>query len=98
MANSRDTMARLDRLEATVAVMAKDVAELKTAAWRTAELLTDHSERLGGLQRTIDDRLGGVTDRLDRLIAVTIQERTASTERLGDIERRLARLEERVGV
>jgi len=28
---------------------------------------------------------------------VTIQERTASTERLGDIERRLTRLEERIG-
>jgi hypothetical protein len=51
-----------------------------------------------GLQRSFDDRLGGVTDRLDRLIAVTIQERTASTERLGDIERRLARLEQRVGI
>jgi hypothetical protein len=91
-------MARLGRLEASVAVMGKDVAELKTAAWRTAELLADHSEQLSGLQRTLDERLGGVTERLDRLIAVTIQERTASTERLGEIERRLARLEERVGV
>jgi hypothetical protein len=98
MANSKEVTARLARVESTVAAMARDVAELKTAAWRTAEILTDHSERLSGLQRTMDDRLGGVTDRLDRLIAVTIQERTASTERLGDIERRLARLEERVGI
>ncbi len=98
MASSHELMARLGRLETSVAVMARDVAELKTAAWRTTEILADHSERLSGLQRTIDERLGGVTDRLDRLIAVTIQERTAGTERLGDIERRLARLEERVGV
>ena len=87
-----------DRLETSVAVMARDVADLKTAAWRTAEILADHSERLSGLQRMIHERLGGVTDRLDRLIAVTIQEGTAGTERLGDIERRLAPLEERVGV
>ena len=98
MASSRDSMARLQRLETTVAAMAKDVTELKTAAWKTAEILADHSERFSSLQRTIDERLGGVTDRLDRLIAVTLQERTAGTERLGDIERRLARLEERLGV
>jgi hypothetical protein len=78
--------------------MAADIADLKTTAWRTAEILADHSERLGGLQRTMDERLGAVTDRLDRLIAVTIQERTGSTERLGEIERRLARLEERAGI
>jgi len=95
----------LAKLEANVAVLTRDVGELKvdvrdlkTAAWRTAEILADHSEQLSGLQRTVDERLGAVTDRLDRLIAVTIQERTSSTERLGDIERRLARLEERVGV
>jgi polyhydroxyalkanoate synthesis regulator phasin len=105
MANSGDTMARFGRLETRVAAMAadvgelkRDVADLKTAAWKTAEILTDHSERLGGLQRTLDERLGAVTDRLDRLIAVTIQERTGSTERLGEIERRLARLEERAGI
>ncbi len=98
MANSGDTMARLGRLETRVAAMAADIADLKTTAWRTAEILADHSERLGGLQRTMDERLGAVTDRLDRLIAVTIQERTGSTERLGEIERRLARLEERAGI
>lgn len=112
MASSKDEMARLARLETVVGGMANDIADLKTdvrdlktdvrdlktAAWRTTEILADHSERLTGLQRTLDERLGGVNDRLDRLIAVTIQERTASTDRLGEIERRLARLEERVGV
>jgi hypothetical protein len=103
MANSLDPMTRLDRFEASV-------EELKSVAWRTTEILADHSERLSGLQRSLDgvnerldqlsgvnERLGGVNERLDRLIAVTIQERTASVERLGDIERRLTKLEERVG-
>jgi uncharacterized protein YlxW (UPF0749 family) len=119
MANSKEMMTRLVKLETNVAAMTKDVADLKAAAWRTTEILVDHSQALSGLQRSVegvqrsveglqrsmegvqrsvDEKLGGVTDRLDRLIAVTIQERTASAERLGDIERRIARLEERVGI
>ena len=39
-----------------------------------------------------------VTDRLDRLIAITTKERTTSVERLQSIEERLAKLEERVGI
>jgi hypothetical protein len=39
-----------------------------------------------------------LTDRLDRLISVTVKARTEDIERFEDIERRLARLEERVGV
>ena len=85
-------------LKQDVGAIRRDVVDLKTAAWKTAEILADHSERLGGLQRTVDERLGAVTDRLDRLIAVTMQERTGSTERLGESERRLARLEERAGI
>ncbi|HVR18405.1 MAG TPA: hypothetical protein VMS65_01870, partial [Polyangiaceae bacterium] len=53
--------------------------------------------RLGGLFSPISNSrtLGS---RLDRLIAVTIQERTYSVERLADIERRLGKLEERMGI
>jgi uncharacterized coiled-coil DUF342 family protein len=39
-----------------------------------------------------------VSDRLDRLIAITTKERTTGIERLASIEMRLARLEERVGI
>jgi hypothetical protein len=85
-------------LERDLGDISRDVADIKTAARKSVEILTANSERLGGLQRTLDERLGAVTDRLDRLIAVTIQERTGSTERLGEIERRLARLEERAGI
>jgi hypothetical protein len=101
MPNSSSSMGRLARIE-------KDVHDLKGVAVRMTELLTDHSQQLTDLRRTIhtieqrmgtmDERMGGVNDRLDRLIALSMQERTASTERLGDIERRLARLEERSGI
>ena len=87
-------MGRLARIE-------KDVHDLKGVAVRMTEILTDHSQQLTDLRRTVqamDERMGGVNDRLDRLIALSMQERTASTERLGDIERRLARLEERSGI
>ena len=40
---------------------------------------------------------GGVNERLDRLIAVTMKERTGGVERLAEIERRLDKLEERAG-
>ena len=39
-----------------------------------------------------------LTERLDRLIAVTTQERTLSVERLASIEARVARIEERIGI
>jgi hypothetical protein len=120
---------RLAKVEANVATLATDVAELKVAAWRTTEILVDHSEQLSELRRglgTLNERfdglnerfdglnerfdglnervdglagkMDGVNQRLDRLIAVTMQGRTADTERFGEIERRLARLEERVGI
>lgn len=99
MANSGDTMATdVGDLERDLGDISRDVADIKTAAWKSVEILTKQTEVLGGLQRTLDERLGAVTDRLDRLIAVTIQERTGSTERLGEIERRLTRLEERAGI
>jgi hypothetical protein len=47
--------------------------------------------------KRVDEQFDTIGTRLDRLIAVTIEERTASTDRLRDIERRLSRLEERVG-
>lgn len=82
---------RMEKIEA-------DIGAIKTAVVRIVEVLADHSERMGGMQRTMDLARTSMESRLDRLIAVTIEERTASVERLGDIERRLKRLEERVGV
>jgi hypothetical protein len=39
-----------------------------------------------------------LSDRLDRLIAITVKERTAGLERMVSIEERLARLEAHVGI
>jgi uncharacterized coiled-coil protein SlyX len=47
---------------------------------------------------TMCDQQTLVIERLDRLIEVTIIERTRTTERMGDFERRLTRLEEHVGL
>jgi hypothetical protein len=84
MANSKAIMARLARVE-------RDSAEFKRMLAQIANILLDQTERIDRL----GERLG---DRLDRLIAVTIQERTYSVERLANIELRLARLEERSGI
>ena len=107
MASSDEVMKKLAKLERQVDALSQDGRDLKAAAWRTTEILTDHSEQLSSLDRrltsmdgrltSMDDKLTAVVDRLDRLIAVTMQERTVGVERLGDIERRLTRLEERVG-
>jgi hypothetical protein len=88
-------MARLTRVE-------QDSANFKKMLGQVTNILADLNDRvdrlgieLGGRIDRLGDELGG---RLDRLIAVTIQERTYSFERLGDIERRLARLEKHAGI
>lgn len=98
-------MARLERVE-------RDSPAFKRTLGQIANILSDQNERIDRVSERVDrlgekvdqlgekfdqlgDRLG---DRLDRLIAVTIQERTYSIERFADIERRLARLEERSGI
>lgn len=95
MADSKAFMARLVRVE-------RDSADLKKMLGQIARILTDQSDRIDRVSERVDelgervDRLGErLESRLDRLIAVTIQERTYSFERFADIERRLARLEER---
>lgn len=88
------TMKRLDRVENAIGQITK--------------ILVEQSERVDSGFRNVHGEIHAVrgeletmrqalTERLDRLIAVTTQERTASFERLADIERRLARLEENAG-
>ncbi len=50
-----------------------------------------------GLRDEVRASRDALSDRLDRLIAITTRDRTTSIERLASIEARLARLEERVG-
>ena len=54
---------RRRRSERDLGDISRDVADIKTAAWKSVEILTKQTEVLGGLQRT-RQRLGAVTDRL----------------------------------
>lgn len=107
MANSdqSEMHKRLKRVET-------DVGEIKGAVVHISHILVDHGDRLDTLTHRLDNvtnRLDtltervdsfqeAVTQRLDRLIEVTLRGRTADTERFADVERRLARLEGRVGI
>lgn len=84
MADSKSTMARLDRLEGALV--------------HITDVLVLHGERLDVLRDEVRMTREALTNRLDRLIAVTTQERTLGIERLASIEQRVARLEERVGI
>ncbi|MBE7482816.1 MAG: hypothetical protein HS104_22920 [Polyangiaceae bacterium] len=82
-----------------------DVGEIKGALVHISHILVDHGDRLDNvtnrldtLTERVDSFQEAVTQRLDRLIDVTLRARTADTERFADVERRLARLEERVGI
>ena len=54
-------------------------------------------EEIRATREQLTDRMDGVNERLDRLIAVTMKERTGGVERLAEIERRRDKLEERAG-
>ncbi len=82
-----------------------DMTELKGVAVQTTGILVELSNRTDAGFKAVStrldavtDRLDAVTERLDRLISATLRERTASAERLADIERRLARLEAHAGL
>jgi hypothetical protein len=49
-----------------------------------------------GLRRTFDERFWAVTDRLDRLLAMTLAERTASLERSATIDRLFESIDRRL--
>jgi hypothetical protein len=91
MADSKDTMKRLDRLEGALVHMT-DAIVLQ------GERLDALRVEMRGLREAVTDRLETVTDRLDRLIVITMKERTMGVERLATIEERLKRLEDRVGI
>jgi len=91
MAESKDTMKRLDRLEGALVHMT-DAIVLQ------GERLDGLRIEMRGMREAVTERLETVTDRLDRLIAITTKERTMGIERLANIEERLKRLEDRVGI
>lgn len=98
-------MVRLERLET-------DVGEMKGTLVHIAEILLSQSERMDAglraaremhestreLHESTREMQQRMVDRLDRLIEVTIKDRTQSVERFGDVERRLTRIEEHIGL
>ncbi len=62
------------------------------------ERLDTVTERLDRLTDRVDTGFRAMTDRLDRLITVTIDERTRNYDRMHDLEKRVQRLEDRAGI
>jgi len=98
MADSDDVMARLGRLE-NAFIQVADVLVLQ------GDRFDGVNERFDGVNRRLDalevelrTTREALVDRLDRLIAVTTRERTLGIGRLADLERRLAVVEERLGI
>ena len=91
MADSKNTVARLDRLENAI-VHITDVLVLQS------ERLDALRDEMRVTREALTGRLDGLGDRLDRLIAITTKERTFGVERLAKIEERLTKLEEHVGI
>ena len=91
MADSKQTMARLDRLEGAFV----QITDLLVLQGGRLDSVRDEVRVLRDEIRTTREAL---SDRLDRLIAITTQERTLGIERLARIEDRVTRLEERVGI
>lgn len=106
MANfPEEAMQRIARLETSV-------DDLKGAVIHIVNLLIEQGERMDARMERMDARMErietrmesmdvgiqAVTERLDRLITVSIQERTFGIERLTELERRIARLEAHTGV
>lgn len=103
--SNRDTMKRLDRLEGAIGNIADILVDQSERIDQVSERIDQVSERVDQVSERVDrvhaemvaTRVA-MTERLDRLITVTMSERTAGFERLAEIERRLARLESHVGL
>jgi hypothetical protein len=78
--------------------MKKRMDRVEQAIVQLSTILVEHGERVDAGFRDLRIEVRATNERLDRLIAVTMRARTDDVERFADIERRLTRLEERVGV
>ncbi|MBX3128030.1 MAG: hypothetical protein KF718_15005 [Polyangiaceae bacterium] len=106
MAESNIIMGRVKRLETAFIQVSELLVDHSERFDRIEGRIESIDARLEGVNQRLDsvterldsvtERLDSVTERLDRLIRVTVEERTFHYERLSDMERRLAKLEERV--
>jgi hypothetical protein len=101
-------MERLDRLESAVMQMTRIIVEQSERAdagfkavrgeiQGVREEIQGVREEIQGVREEVQSTCEALSERLDRLIAVTMKERTSGVERLADLERRVARLEEHAG-
>ena len=103
-----DPMARLGRLERDVGEIKVAIVQITDAlldlTTRVDHLVEGQRSLVEGQrslvegQRSLVEGQQSVLGRLDRLIEVTIEERTHHYSRMRDFERRLERLEERAGI
>jgi hypothetical protein len=102
MANSDPNEMRIQRIEQAIVQLTTILVEQseRTDSGFNALHAEIHGVRgeVNSLRGDMNTMREAITDRLDRLITVTVQARTHDIERFADIERRLARLEGRVGV
>jgi len=102
-------MARVDRLEAAF-VHVTDLLVLQSERMDVGfKSLREEMQAVRGEMQGMRGEMLGVRDetrvmretlaeRLDRLISITVKERTTGIERLANIEDRLAKLERHVGI
>jgi hypothetical protein len=101
MAQSKDPVARLDRLESAL-VHLTDVIVLQGERMdfgftSMREEMRTMREEMRTMRDTLTVRIDTLSDRFDRFVGMATKERTSSVERFALIEERLAKLEERAG-
>lgn len=89
MADSDETMSRLDKLE-------EGVASLNRAMVQVSEILMDQNQRIDRLGERFEDGFGRLEARLDRLIELHTRSYTDWVERHESLGARVSRLEARV--
>jgi hypothetical protein len=94
-------MERVGRLESAVVQMTRVIVEQSERTSAEFKAVREEIQTLRGDLQTLryefQSTREALSERLDRLIAVTIKERSFGVDRLADLERRVARLEERAG-
>ena len=101
-------MMRLERLETDVSEIKGTLVQIANilvghsdrmdAMQRSMDAMQQSMSAMQQSMSAMQQGMQSVVGRLDRLIEVTIRDRTQGVERMGDVERRLARLEEHVGI
>jgi hypothetical protein len=95
MAANRQEMAAM-RVDMTG--MCQEMTGMRQAMTGMREDMTGLRGEMQAVRNETRTMREALSDRLDRLIAITLKERTTGVERLASIEERLARLETHVGI